>query len=70
MKNEPHVIGDRVPHEHALIAELKLVVQGCNDQAPADVTHPAGFASACISRIDRQTGAAAPQPVGPIGTQR
>ncbi|URK87074.1 DUF1127 domain-containing protein [Rhizobium sp. RCAM05350] len=27
MKNEPHVIGDRVPDEHDLIAELKLAPQ-------------------------------------------
>lgn len=39
MKNEPHVIGDRVPHEHALIAGLKLVAH----QAPADVTQPVHF---------------------------
>ena len=44
MKNEPHVIGDHVPHEHALIAGLKLVAH----QAPADVTHPAGFARLCV----------------------
>ncbi|WP_082512301.1 MULTISPECIES: DUF1127 domain-containing protein [unclassified Rhizobium] len=59
MKNEPHVIGDRVPHEHALIAGLKLVVQGSGDQASADITHPAGFARlraflGSIGRLVRQ----------------
>lgn len=44
MKNEPHVTGDRVPDEHALIAGLKLVAQGAGDQAPARLTHRAGFA--------------------------
>lgn len=53
MKNEPHVIGDRVPHEHALIAGLKFIA------APADVTHPAGFARlraflGWIGRLARQ----------------
>ena len=43
MKNEPHVIGDRVPNEHALIAELKLVSPGAGGTALAPVTYPMRF---------------------------
>jgi uncharacterized protein YjiS (DUF1127 family) len=43
MKNEPHVIGDRVPDEHALIAELKLVAQGACSKAMIPVTHQKRF---------------------------
>ena len=32
MKNEPHVIGDRVPNEHDLIVELKLAPRGASDR--------------------------------------
>ncbi|WP_426126918.1 DUF1127 domain-containing protein [Pararhizobium sp. PWRC1-1] len=43
MKNEPHVIGDRVPNEHALIAELKLVSPGAGGKALAPVTYQMRF---------------------------
>jgi uncharacterized protein YjiS (DUF1127 family) len=43
MKNEPHVIGDRVPSEHDLIADLKLVPQGAGDTAPGPVTNQMRF---------------------------
>lgn len=42
MKNEPHVIGDHVPNEHDLIADLKLVPQGVrgNELTPATQPRP------------------------------
>jgi uncharacterized protein YjiS (DUF1127 family) len=38
MKNEPHVIGDRVPNEHDLIADLKLVSQSAKSKEFAPAT--------------------------------
>jgi uncharacterized protein YjiS (DUF1127 family) len=40
MKNEPHVIGDRVPNQHALIAELKLVPQSTAGKEAASAAQP------------------------------
>jgi len=59
MKNESHVIGDRVPNDHTLIAELKLVSQGSGDKTPAPITHQICFARlrvilGFVGRIVRQ----------------
>ena len=40
MKNEPHVIGDHVPSEHDLIADLKLVPQSAKSKESAPALQP------------------------------
>lgn len=40
MKNEPHVIGDHVPSEHDLIADLKLVPQSAKSKEFAPAMQP------------------------------
>lgn len=50
MKNEPHVIGDRVPDGHALSAELKLVSQNAGIPGSAGPMAVAGMAPYTLAR--------------------